>query len=160
MLNKPSTTDTDLRDLAAKFRVPLNFVGFRNELPKEPKAGAYIINLQASTDGMGSHWTSFYLAPGKKAFYYDSMGGLPVEEALALMKRWVNASKCGDQDRLPADIFINPFNIQDVDSGFCGQFAIDFLKSIMHNPTKNGFLNHLHKYKLNLRVQKNVNTNI
>lgn len=40
---------------------------------KTPLPGAYIINIQSSEDGSGTHWVSLYLAK-KKAFYSDSFG--------------------------------------------------------------------------------------
>lgn len=153
---KPNTTDVDLRAMANKLHIPLVFIGFRDELPHQPKAGAYIINLQASKDGMGSHWTSVYLwepagYQSAKAFHFDSFGSFPVEEAVHLMRRWTGNSK---------HIYSNPYDIQNVNGGYCGQYVIDFLKSIMHNPTKNGFLNFLNKYKHNIRIQKNTESNI
>ena len=154
---KPNTTDVDLQAMAKKLYIPLVFIGFRNELPKQPKPGAYIINLEASTEGMGSHWCGMYLAGTvfpSMAFYFDPFGAAAPEEAVQLMRRWTG--KRGAQRH----IYSNPYDIQNINGGFCGEYTIDFLHNIMHNPTKEGFIHFLNKYKHIIRIQKNTESNI
>ena len=39
----------------------------------EPKAGAYIVNMEDSDDGNGAHWMGFIISKDI-AVYYDSYG--------------------------------------------------------------------------------------
>ena len=48
--------------------------------------GAYIINLQNSNDGNGTHWYCLYIE-NKHAMYFDSYGGPPPKEVVKFFKR-------------------------------------------------------------------------
>ena len=148
---KAETTDTDLQKWAHKLNIPLVFIGFKDKLPHMPKPGTYIVNLASSTDSSGgTHWISLYLAPNRNSLYYDSFGAPPPDEVLNFARKWTTNAK---------KIFINPYDIQSLNSGFCGEFSIDFLANIMHNPTREGFIHFLHQYRL-FRVQNIKDTNI
>ena len=54
-------------------RVKFNGVYMKNELPTKLKRGSYIINLQSSTEGNGTHWSCFYYDK-KQSYYFDSYG--------------------------------------------------------------------------------------
>jgi len=151
MYTKGRTTDEELENWAKKLHVPLNFIGFKDELPKMPKAGGYIINLASSHDGSGgTHWVGAYLAPNKLAFIFDSYGAPPLDEIMDLAKQWTRNLK---------HIFINPYDIQDIDGNFCGQYVLNFLAHIMRDPSRDNFIKFLKQFKL-FRVQKNKDTNI
>ncbi len=141
---KSETTSEDLQQWANKLHIRLNFIGFKDKL-KHIKPGAYIINLQNSNQGSGTHWVGMYLSIDQHAYYFDSFGASPPEEVLKVMKYWTNNVK---------HIHINPYDIQNINGGFCGEYVIDFLVNITRNPTLNGFRHFLHKYKL-FRLQKN-----
>ena len=47
------TSDTQLKDLATKLNIKLNYVGFINNLENIKEDGSYIINLG---DNTGTHW--------------------------------------------------------------------------------------------------------
>ena len=47
----------DLEKLAGFYKLPLIGIHMKNEMPKKPVDGCYIINLQSSTQGNGTHWT-------------------------------------------------------------------------------------------------------
>jgi hypothetical protein len=151
MLQHGLSTDSELREWARRLHIPLNFVGFRDQLSKDlPKPGGYIINLQSADEGPGTHWTGLYLAPNKLAFIFDSFGAPPVDEVLNYAKHWTNSMK---------HIYINPYDIQNLNGSFCGQYVLEFLAHILHQPTPESFRHFLQKYKL-FRVQKNRDTNI
>jgi len=86
-----------------------------------PKEGNYIINLQSSFEGNGSHWVSLVL---NKRFniYFDSFGELPPTEIIDFSKR-CNESKLYYSDK----------HIQPLRSEFCGWYCLMFLKYIQTN---------------------------
>ena len=91
-----------------------NFHGIycKDELPSMLKPGWYIINMQDSRDGNGTHWVCF--KTGKPLIYFDSFGIQPPIEVLR---------KAG------GDILFNQLQIQDIDSTACGWFCIACIKS-------------------------------
>jgi hypothetical protein len=103
----------------------------KDQLPKIINDGFYIINLEDSKDGNGSHWCSFYKNKNK-SYYFDSYGFI-----------------------CPQNIenIINPFTysqkqIQDVSSSSCGYYCILFIKHL-DGYNKNNFLNNYNNF-LNL----------
>eukprot|EP01033_Poteriospumella_lacustris_P008803 gene8803-6338_t len=81
-------TNYQLEELAKRMRIPLEFCGFKDELPKKLKANrSYIINMDDSIDektgkqSEGTHWTCFQFVKhpnGKEqAIYFDSFGAPP-----------------------------------------------------------------------------------
>jgi hypothetical protein len=53
----------------------------KNELPVKIKDGNYIINLQSSTQGDGTHWTALIIR-NDTALYFDSFGAPPSTEII------------------------------------------------------------------------------
>jgi hypothetical protein len=47
----------------------------------KPKSGNYIINLESSTSGSGTHWMSMKIS-NKQCFYQDSFGVIPPKEII------------------------------------------------------------------------------
>lgn len=72
----------------------------------------YIINIQDSHDGNGTHWTTFYVYDLNLAFYFDPMGYPPPEEI----------------KRLVPNVIWDDKQIQDYNSTACGYFCIAFVK--------------------------------
>tara|TARA_R110000868_G_scaffold87082_5_gene243783 strand:+ start:601 stop:1221 length:621 start_codon:yes stop_codon:yes gene_type:complete len=129
-------TDGDLRQLAVKMSVPLEYVGFKDELPRRLKANkAYIINLENEENGdgennTGSHWTCFFVRQypnGKKeAIYFDPFGFPPPE----IVKKEVKNSFDGIS--LPH----TKADIQSLMSNACGWYCMAFLHYIEANPLR------------------------
>lgn len=69
-------SNVDLMRLADKFRVNLNAVISKDELPEQHKDGWYILNLQNWKDGSGTHWVACKKG-GEETVYFDSYGVLP-----------------------------------------------------------------------------------
>ena len=91
----------------------------KNELPKQMmRKKFYIINLQNSDEGGGTHWTCFYFNKPLTSIYFDAFGFLAPKEV---------------QNRISPYIF-NDQDIQDYDSSACGYFCIAFIK-FLHNKT-------------------------
>ena len=75
----------------------------------------FIINFHDSKR-KGSHWVA--LKVGKEGYYFDSFGGVPLDEVESVCK------KSG------LELIHNVYRIQDIDSKQCGNFCIDFLENV------------------------------
>ena len=91
----------------------INGVYSKNKLPKELKQGWYVINLQSSNAGNGSHWTCFKVSQND-LWYNDSMGFPPPTEVI---------KKCKN------NLYYNKKEIQDIHSTACGWFCIGAIVS-------------------------------
>jgi len=128
-------TDGDLRQLASQMGVPLEYVGFKDELPRKIKSNkAYIINLENEENGEGqdnggSHWTCFYVAqyPNQKteAIYFDPFGFPPPE----VVKKRV-------KDTYGISLPYTKTDIQSLMSNACGWYCMAFLHFIIANPLR------------------------
>lgn len=111
-----TTTSHDLEALAKglpKFRIfPVD------KLPKRLTAGTYIINSDVST-GPGEHWVALYSGPKQEyTVIYDSFGVTPDPRILKF-------AKTGKKKVIGLNT-----QIQDLNSQACGQYCIDFLRSM------------------------------
>lgn len=130
-------TNIQIEDLAKRMKIPLEFVGFKSELPKKIKTNkSYIINLDDEVDkgtGLrsgGSHWVAMqvmeYPNGKKEAIYMDSYGS-PAPE---IVKKRI------------ADNFDNmylPYNTKDIQSllnNACGFYCLAFLHFINAYPKR------------------------
>lgn len=93
----------------------------KDQLPELKKNYYYIVNLQSSKDGGGTHWTCLYILHDNFALYLDPMGYPPPEEIYNKIEfiKW---------DEKP---------IQDLDSTACGYFCIAFIKLSYYMDKKN-----------------------
>jgi len=105
----------DLERLAEFYNLPLVAITMKDELPATIKEGCYIINLQSSTAGQGSHWLGLFIHKNN-AYYFDSFGGSPPLEVIKFVKT-----------RKGCHLYYNNFIIQDLKSGNCGFYALAFL---------------------------------
>ena len=132
-------TNTQLEDLASRMKIPLEFVGFKSDLPKKLKTNrSYIINLDDEVDkktgirSSGTHWTCFQIMEypnGKKeGIYMDSYGSGPPE---IINKRTIDSFKI----KMP----YNTKDIQSLMNDACGWYCLAFLHFINVFPqrTKN-----------------------
>jgi hypothetical protein len=94
----------------------LNNVVMKDEMQSIPaKNGKYIINLQSSTQGNGTHWCALYIED-KDIFYFDSFGIICPSEITNFCKRIPNSS-----------LAYNDLQIQHIDAQTCGWYCIIFL---------------------------------
>ena len=116
-----SLTNVEIETLAKKMRIPLEFVGYKDELlclkPKMNKA--YIINLEDEFDedgrrNDGSHWVSLLTKQDAKGnphyFYFDSYGC----QAPKAVQEFVGMTQI-------------PYNTKDIQgllSSVCGYFCL------------------------------------
>ena len=68
----------ELERLATIFHWPLVTVCMKNESDKTIQDGCYIINLQSSTAGSGTHWCSMFINRSH-AVFFDSFGAPPAK---------------------------------------------------------------------------------
>jgi len=117
------TTNTDLHRLAKAFNIPLNAVVSKDHLREmTPQPGGYIVNMEDSTAGNGSHWVAVYFeGPGYVPLYFDSFGIDPPLAIIDFMKKCHN--KC----------IFSTKEIQNINSGFCGQYCLYFLNEMSKN---------------------------
>jgi len=108
-------TDTELEDLLQNVK---NFEGVYSKdlLPEKLKNNSwYIINMQDSDDGNGTHWTCF--RTGKILEYYDAYGFPPPMEVMERQKK--------------GGIDWTDKQIQNEKSTACGYFCVARIKSNM-----------------------------
>lgn len=124
------TTNFQLIRAAKKYGIPLIAVCFKDELKyirNLTKRSGYIINL-ANSNQEGTHWVALWVASAiadrkvTEAFYFDSFGIVPPIEVRQFAKR------CGAKT-----LKYNTEQIQSINSGWCGEYCLDFLYFMSHS---------------------------
>jgi hypothetical protein len=90
----------------------------KDQLPTLQRNKFYIINLESSNAGRGSHWTVFFYNKPLTSIYYDSFGFIAPLEV---------------QEKITPYIY-NENEIQNYKSSACGYYCIAFIK-FLHNKT-------------------------
>jgi hypothetical protein len=90
----------------------------KDQLPTLQRNKFYIINLESSNAGRGSHWTVFFYNKPLTSIYYDSFGFIAALEV---------------QEKITPYIY-NENEIQNYKSSACGYYCIAFIK-FLHNKT-------------------------
>jgi hypothetical protein len=111
MFADEQTSNFDLEELAKKYKLPLITVCSKDELPKKIQVGSYIINLQDSTEGNGTHWVLAKIFDRKNALYFDSFGQPLPLEVLDFLKHY-------------KPVPYSNRHIQNIDSSRCGLYCI------------------------------------
>ena len=102
--------DGEIIKILKKQKIKINGIYMKNELPSKLKKGFYLINLQSSTEGNGTHWCSFCYDK-KQSYYFDSYGFIaPLEVHNKIIPYYYN-----DKD------------IQDLYSTACGFYTLAFI---------------------------------
>ena len=120
-------TNVDLLRAAEKYDIPLRGIFSKDQPPQELEVGGYIINLENSHDSFGrklngSHWVAFWKEP-REVVYFDSFGFAPAWETQYLLKPWV-------------PFRYNKIQVQNVNSGICGYYALFFIWFMNHHREK------------------------
>jgi len=105
----------DLERLAEFYNLPLVAITMKDELPEKVEDGCYIINLQSSTSGNGTHWLGLFIHKNN-AYYFDSYGAPPSVEIIKFVKK-----------RKGCHMYYNNFIIQVLKSQNCGWHTLVFL---------------------------------
>ena len=124
IIDKSRTTNIELEKLAHRFKINLNGIYTKDMLKNiRPQKGGYIINMQDSDDGNGSHWISVYndIDNGKHiSLYFDSFGIIPPYEIIDFMAKWSKYAIYSEKQ------------IQNVNFGGCGLYAIHFIRCMQY----------------------------
>ena len=102
-------SNIDIQEILKSQGIEVN-VCMKDELPSKLKKGFYVINLQSSKDGNGTHWTALYYN-SKHSYYFDPFGFIaPVKVEQKLNKYTFNNKQ-----------------IQNLKSTACGYYCIAFI---------------------------------
>ena len=105
----------DIEEIANHYNLDVQII-MKDELKNmKPINTNYIINLESSTMGNGTHWMALKIQD-KNCVYCDSYGMLPPEEIISFCKR---ISK--------SHLSYNTKEIQDINAQTCGFFALAFI---------------------------------
>ena len=128
-------TDIQIRDLAGRMSIPLEYIGFKDKVPRKLRTNrSYIINMEDALDrdgkvNKGSHWVCFQVAeyPNgvKEAIYFDSYGVGPPTD---ITKRVESNYKIG--------VHHTDRDIQSLMSDACGYYCLAFLHFINACPLR------------------------
>jgi hypothetical protein len=116
----------DIEALSEHYGFPLNSVVMKDELKslKSVKNGNYIVNLESSNAGNGTHWMAL-IVRDKKFCYCDSFGILPPQGVITFCKR------------IPkSHLAYNDFAFQDIRTETCGFHGVGLLIHIYKNPNE------------------------
>ena len=93
----------------------------KDQMPRKVMDGCYIINLQSSTQGNGTHWCAMVIWK-KMSYYFDSFGAPPPKELIKFTKK-----------KKGGHLLYNSWIIQDIKSENCGWYSIAFLLYLWKN---------------------------
>ena len=130
MTSNAQLSNYDLLDAARRFNILLNGVYSKNELPRIPPMGGYIINMENTHDSAGnplggSHWVAVWIERKGFCAYFDPFGFPPPIE----IENWLGRKT----------LYINNIMIQSIASEICGYYCIYFIYYM--NRYKNVFPN-------------------
>jgi len=113
----------DLEYYCKLLKIPLKAV-LNKDLFQKIKAekGGYIINLQNSNEGPGTHWTCLYIFEDI-ALYYDSFGIIMPQSIIKFCRKFNPKIR----------IVYSIDQIQHIDSIYCGWFCLLFLYYMNRN---------------------------
>lgn len=138
MFGNNALSDKDITYILKEQRIKLNGVFMKDELPSKLKSGFYVVNLQSSNIGNGTHWTAFYYSP-KKSFYFDAFGFPAPVEIEQKLKRYRYNDK----------------QIQNLNSTACGFYCIAFIIFLNKNKNKdleNRFQSFVDAFSTNTKI--------
>lgn len=104
-----TSSSTDLERTAQMLKLPLVGVYSKDTLPNRCYVGSYIINMENSDVGNGTHWVLLKIFPTKEVIYFDSFG-LSVPPLI--------------KDFVKGKIATSTRQIQDINATTCGYFCI------------------------------------
>jgi hypothetical protein len=104
-------SSSDINDILHSYNIAYNGIYQKDMLPNKLQNGFYVVNLQSSKDGNGTHWCALYYSP-IMSMWWDSFGFKPPEDIEARVGKYI----------------YNSFQIQDIQSSSCGYYCIAFIK--------------------------------
>jgi hypothetical protein len=120
-----SLTNFDLIRFAKELKINLVGVCSKDELRLiKPRIGGYIINMENSTDGSGTHWVALTLYQDNNiihSLYFDSYGIAPPKEIEEYVKK-INDIK----------IAYNTRQIQKLQTTECGWYCLSMIYNMQY----------------------------
>ena len=113
MINN-TLTNFEIDEILKKYKIKYNGIFLKDKLPNNLLNGFYIINLQSSSDGNGTHWIALNKVNDGYSQIFDSYGFPPPQEVEDKLKYYVYNHK----------------EIQNIDSSSCGFYCIAWMKFI------------------------------
>lgn len=116
-------TNIDLFDIVDEIGLK-NFIGvfMKDELPSKKIIGNYVVNLQSSTDGNGTHYCALKIYSDGSALWFDPFGFDAPKEVYKFVK---------------SNIPYSDKTIQNINSAICGYYCIAFLFYMSSKENKN-----------------------
>ncbi len=105
----------ELENIAQHYNFPLTVLMKDELVNHKAKTGNYIINLESSSQGNGTHWLSSKI-DGKNCFYQDSFGIIPPKEVIDFCKRIPNSR-----------LAFSEIQMQEITTETCGWYAVGLL---------------------------------
>jgi len=102
-------SNIDIEEILKSQKIKVT-VYMKDELPLTLKRGFYVINLQSSTDGNGTHWTALYYN-SKHSYYFDPFGFIAPTEVEQKLNEYTFNNK----------------QTQNLKSTACGYYCIAFI---------------------------------
>ena len=140
-----TSSSTDLERTAQMLKLPLVGVYSKDTLPNRCYVGSYIINMEDSDVGNGTHWVLLKIFPTKEVIYFDSFG-LSVPPLV--------------KDFVKGKIATSTRQIQDIDATTCGYFCIacdDYMTyQKQHRPIYERFDDFLNIFKADTKKNDEV----
>ena len=106
-------SNVQIENICREHGIQLNGVVMRDEL-HELQIGNYIINLESSSEGSGSHWQTIVIRKDMSVFF-DSFGAPPSQDIHDLIRQYFPR------------VYFNNFIVQDLNSSACGWYCIALL---------------------------------
>ena len=116
MINTLSNLDID--EILNKYNIKYNGIFSKDKLPNKLLNGFYIINLQSSNMGGGTHWVCLDKINDGLSYFMDAFG-FPAPQDIV--------------DKLHYYDY-NHKDIQDINSSSCGYYCIGFIKFMNSHP--------------------------
>lgn len=104
-----SLSNKELFEISKKMNIPLKNIFTKDMIPKDLNHGYYIINLQSSNEGNGTHWTCFLKDIDDMIYYMDAFGFPAPNE-------------------LPQPYIYENKQIQNINTSSCGYYCLGFIK--------------------------------
>lgn len=132
-------TNTDIKNILDHYKIKLNAIDQKDKIVLN-KPGYYIINIQSSKEGSGTHWTALIYNP-EKSYFFDAYGFPPPDDIELLLPEYE----------------YNMFDIQNINSSSCGFYCIAFLKFMNSKKDKeSAFKAFLNLFKRNTIQNENI----
>ena len=151
------TTNHELERFFIGKKTGLPFKQFGGIYSKDELSGVdledkfYIVNMENSGDGQGTHWVLVFNVRPRQILYFDSFGLPPPEEILRFMRRAKTKAKNADRDP-KKKLFYSTFQIQDLEDSNCGYFVAYVAKQLLRGKA---FLNILFDFDTGFKRWKN-----